>query len=68
RADLTLVYQGYSDFVKAMQDAGYDPTSSQPPTAQQIAAMEQAAQALQGTDFKAASQRLNDWFKTNCGT
>ena len=68
RADLTLVYQRYSDFLAAMQDAGYDPSSSQPPTAEQIAAMQQASQVFQDADFKAASQRVDDWFKSNCGT
>jgi hypothetical protein len=67
RADLTLVYQRYSDFLAAMQDAGYDPSSSQPPTAEQIAAMEQASQVFQDADFQAASKRVDDWFKANCG-
>lgn len=68
RADLMLVYQRYSDFMSAMQDAGYDPSSSQPPTAEQIAAMEQASQMFQDADFIAASKRTDEWFKTNCGS
>lgn len=67
RADLMLVYQRYSDFMTAMQDAGYDPSSGQPPTAEQIAAMQQASQVFQDADFKAASKRADDWFKANCG-
>jgi hypothetical protein len=68
RGDLTLVYQGYTAFLAAMQDAGYDPSSTQPPTAEQIAAIQQAAHAFEDPDFKAASQRVDDWFKTNCGS
>lgn len=68
RADLMLVYQGYSDFMSAMQDSGYDPSSTQPPTAEQIAAMEQASQLFQDADFIAASKRTDEWFKANCGS
>ncbi len=68
RADLMLVYQRYSDFMTAMQDAGYDPTSGQQPTAEQIAAMQQASQIFQDADFQAASKRADAWFKANCGT
>ena len=68
RGDLTLVYQGYTQFLAAMQDAGYDPSSTQPPTAEQIAAMQQASQVFEDADFKAASQRVDDWFTANCGS
>ncbi len=68
RGDLTLVYQGYTAFLAAMQDAGYDPSSTQPPTAEQIAAMQQASQVFEDADFKAASQRVDDWFTANCGS
>ena len=68
RADLTLVYEGYGAFVAAMQDAGYDPSSGQPPSAEVIAAMEQASQQLSDPEFTAASDRVGAWFSTNCGS
>jgi len=68
RADLLLVYQGYGDFMGAMQDAGYDPSSGQPPSAEVIAAMQAASVKLQSADFVAASGRVSAWFKSNCGS
>jgi hypothetical protein len=68
RADLITVYQGYGDFVAAMQAAGYDPSSGQPPPPEAIAAMEQATQTFQDPDFQAASDRVSAWFATNCGS
>jgi hypothetical protein len=68
RDDLTTVYQGYGAFVQAMQDAGYDPSSGEPPPPEVIAAMTQASQALQDSDFKAASDRVQAWFAENCGS
>jgi hypothetical protein len=68
RADLLLVYQGYGDFMAAMQDAGYDPSSGQPPSAEVIAAMQVASQKLADPEFHAASDRVNAWFAENCGS
>ncbi len=68
RADLTTVYQAYGEFMSAMQDAGYDPTSGQPPGPEVIAAMQQASQKFQDPEFKAASDRVQAWFTSNCGT
>ncbi|MGZ8650952.1 MAG: hypothetical protein ACXWX5_02115 [Actinomycetota bacterium] len=67
KADLMTVYQGYGAFVQAMQDAGYDPSSGQPPPPEAIAAMQQATQLLDDADFKAASDRVQAWFAENCG-
>ena len=68
RDDLVLVYEGYSDMMAAMQDAGYDPSSGQPPSAEVIAAMQAASVELQSPDFVAASDRVSAWFETNCGS
>jgi hypothetical protein len=68
RADLLLIYQGYGDFVAAMQDAGYDPSSGQPPPPEAIAAMQQASLKLQDPDFTSASDRVSAWFAENCGS
>jgi hypothetical protein len=67
RDDLLLVYQGYAVFQTAMQEAGYDPSSGLPPSADVIAAMQAASVELQSADFVAASGRVTAWFQTNCG-
>jgi hypothetical protein len=67
RADLMLVYEGYGAYMAAMQDAGYDPTSGEVPSAEVIAAMEAASAQLSAPEFTAASERVSAWFETNCG-
>ncbi len=67
KSDMQTVAQGYAAFVKAMADAGYDPTSGQPPSAEAIAAIQAAAASLDTTDFRTASKHVSDWFQTNCG-
>ena len=67
RADLLLVYEGYGEFMAAMQDAGYDPSSGEAPPPEAIAAMQEASLKLSDADFTAASERVNAWFATNCG-
>jgi hypothetical protein len=62
------VYTAYGEFVSAMQAAGYDPSSSQPPSAEAIAAMQTATKAFQDPDFEAASGRVSAWFADNCGS
>jgi hypothetical protein len=68
RADLVLVYEGYGAYMAAMQDAGYDPSSGEAPSAEAIAAMEAASQQLSDPAFTAASERVSAWFATNCGS
>lgn len=68
RADLLLVYQGYGEFMTAMQESGYDPSSGEAPSAEAIAAMEAASQTLDDPEFTAASDRVSAWFATNCGS
>lgn len=68
RADLMLIYQGYAGFMSAMQDAGYDPSSGQPPSAEVITAMQAASAKFQDPEFTAASDRVQAWFAENCGS
>ncbi|HEX6844839.1 MAG TPA: hypothetical protein VF235_06950 [Actinomycetota bacterium] len=65
--DLTTVYTAYGAYLRAMEDSGYDPSSGQAPTADQLAAITAAAEALSSTDVTDASQRVSDWFSSNCG-
>jgi hypothetical protein len=66
-ADLTTVYTAYGAYLQAMEDSGYDPSSGQAPTAEQLAAISAAAEVLSSTDVTDASQRVSDWFASNCG-
>jgi hypothetical protein len=68
RDDLVTVAQGYSAYVAALQDSGYDPASGQAPPPEVIAALTEAGQALDDADFQAASERVSAWFADNCGT
>lgn len=65
--DLTTVYAAYGEYLQAMEDSGYDPSSGQVPTAEQLATISAAAEILSSTDITEASQRVSDWFATNCG-
>jgi hypothetical protein len=51
-----------------MKEAGYDPSSGQPPSAEVLAAMQAASVELQDADFVAASARVSAWFQSNCGS
>ena len=42
-----LVYEGYGAYMAAMQDAGYDPSSGEAPSAEVIAAMDGGVAAAQ---------------------
>jgi hypothetical protein len=68
RADLVLVYEGYGVFATAMEDAGYDPSSGEVPPPEVIAAIGAASEQLSDPEFTAASERVNAWFATNCGS
>src|SRR5262245_30923774 len=65
RADLTTVYEAYAAFLGAMEDAGYDPGSGTAPTAEQLAAMQAASEAMTESDVQAASDRVSAWFESN---
>lgn len=66
RADMQTVAEGYAAIVQALEDAGYDPTSGQPPTAEQIAALTAASEQLQSEEFQAAAERVNAYFEAGC--
>lgn len=68
REDLVLVAQGYSAYTEAMAESGYDPASGEAPPPEVIAALTAAGTALQDADFVAASERVNAWFASECGS
>jgi len=68
RDDLVTVAQGYAAYSQALQDSGYDPSSGEAPPPEVIAALTAAGQALDDTDFQAASEHVSAWFAENCGT
>lgn len=68
RDDMRTVAEAYAMITRAYAESGYDPTSGEPPTAEQIAALTAVAEQLEDEDFVAASERVSTWFETECGT
>ncbi len=67
RADVQTIVEGYSKIVEAMQSAGYDPASGQAPPPEVIAALTELGQELNGQEFQAAVQRVNEYFAACSG-
>ena len=65
--DMQTVAAGMDTFTQALKDSGYDPTSGQAPTSEQMAAIQAAGAALSDPAFKTASDNVSAWFKDNCG-
>lgn len=68
RDDLALIAEAYSQMMQAWSEAGYDPASGEPPTAEQIAALQAANASIGTTEFQEASDRVRAWFRTECGS
>ncbi|HZD18586.1 MAG TPA: hypothetical protein VE669_10640 [Actinomycetota bacterium] len=67
RADVQTIAEGYAELIAIFQESGYDPTSGQPPTAEQIAALTAAAEQLETQEFQAAVDRVDAYFAAECG-
>jgi hypothetical protein len=67
RDDFTTMVEGYAVFMQAMADAGYDPSSGQPPSADAMTAIEAASASLNTAEFQTASENVSNWFTQNCG-
>lgn len=67
KGDLSTVADGYQRFIQAVGDSGYDSSSGQPPTANQLAAITAAGAILNEPEFKTASDNLSAWVQDNCG-
>jgi hypothetical protein len=68
RADMQTIAAAYATMMQAFADAGYDPMSGTPPTAEQAAAMQAASGAINTAEFQQASDNVTAWFEQECGT
>jgi hypothetical protein len=66
RDELQIIYAAYGEFAQAMADSGYDPSSGQPPSADAIAALTQASEAINTPEVLAASNTVNAYFEGGC--
>ncbi len=66
RSDMQTVVEGYAAIVRALEEAGYDPTSGQPPTAEQLAALAGASEQIDDPEFQAAAERVDTYFEAGC--
>ena len=57
---------GYSDFVKVLADANYNPASGQAPSPEVQAKIEAATEKLDTSDFQEAADRVTAWFQAGC--
>jgi hypothetical protein len=64
KADLQTIVDGYSKIVDALTGSGYDPSSGEPPPPEVLAALAQVGQELDSAEFKAAVQRVDDYFSS----
>jgi len=64
--DMRTVAEAYAVLVEAYSESGYDPTSGEPPTAEQIAALTAAAEQLNAPEFQEAADRVSAYFEAGC--
>ncbi len=67
QGDLNTVIEGVQAFEQAIADVGYDPSSGQPPTAEQLAALQAASAAFGDPAFTTASDNVSAWITNECG-
>ncbi len=67
RDDLKTVISAYRDYVKALKDSGYDPSSGKAPTADQLQKLQDLTTKFDDADFKEASDNLTKYFNEKCG-
>ncbi len=64
--DMQVIVEGYAKIAEAMQSAGFDPTSGEPPPPEVIAQLAQVSQELDSAEFQAAVDNVNAYFES-CG-
>jgi hypothetical protein len=65
--DMKTVVEGYANIIKVFTESGFDPASGQPPSAAVLAKLVAASGALSAANYQQAVQRVNTWFKDQCG-
>jgi hypothetical protein len=64
--DLDVIAAALAEFVQAFIDSGYDPTSGQTPTPEQIEQLTQLADQFDDSRFEEAADNIEAWFDDNC--
>lgn len=66
RADLQTIAEGYASVMQVLDDSGFDPTSGEPPSAEVIAQLTEAAEEVETEDFQAALGRVEAYLQGGC--
>jgi len=66
REDFQLLAEAYARMGQILADSGYDPASGQPPSAEVMAALQEAGAELNSADFQGASERITAYFEAEC--
>ena len=64
--DLKTVAAGYAAVGQAVEDADFDAAAGETPSAEDLAAITAASEALNDTGFREASDRVQTWFQEEC--
>lgn len=64
--DLETWYEGYAEYVSALQDAGFDAEGGVP-DADALQELTELSESLNTEEFQAAGERLGEWLQTECG-
>jgi len=68
RDDLQLIADAYGQWVEAYQESGLaDIEAGEIPSEDDLAALEDLSESFDDEEFQAASERVNEWFTTECG-
>lgn len=66
-ADVRLMFEAYSDFIRIVVESGFDPQGDEQPDADAMAALSEAAEELDTEELQAASERVEAYFEAECG-
>ena len=67
RDDMQVIAEAYARVAEALEDAGIDPDSGEPPSPERIAELQEIAEELDDEELQEASERVNTWFEEECG-
>jgi hypothetical protein len=66
KGDFQTFATAFSSYLQAIQNSGYTLGSTTPPSAAQLAAIENAVKVFDTKKLKQAEQHLNSWVHANC--